>query len=93
MTGLNLSARAMKALDMSKLQRKSTRDRADAEAHTQAGIEEDGRKRLRSGKDKALLYRCTPERREQITRLAEALSAGQTFGRTVKLHRHNRRGS
>jgi hypothetical protein len=73
----------MKALDMSKLQRKSTRDRADAEAHTQAGIEEDGRKRLRSGKDKALLYRCTPERREQITRLAEALSAGQTFGRTV----------
>jgi hypothetical protein len=73
----------MKALDMSKLQRKSTRDRADAEARTHAGIEEDGRKRLRSDKEKAILYRCTRERREQITRLAETLSAGNTFGRKV----------
>ncbi|MFY9876163.1 MAG: hypothetical protein WB610_08935 [Rhodomicrobium sp.] len=68
---------------MSTLQRKSTRDRADAEARTQAGIDEDGRKRFRSDKEKALLYRCTRERREQITRLAEALSAGNTFGRKV----------
>jgi hypothetical protein len=68
---------------MSKLQRKSTRDRADAEARTHAGIEEDGRKRLRSDKEKAILYRCTRERREQLKDLAEALSAGQTFGRKV----------
>jgi hypothetical protein len=40
-------------------------------------------KRLRSDKEKAILYRCTRERREQITRLAETLSAGNTFGRKV----------
>jgi hypothetical protein len=66
---------------MSKLQRKSTRDRADAETKTQAGVEEDGRKRLRSDKEKAILYRCTRQRREQLERLAETLSVGITIGR------------
>jgi hypothetical protein len=71
----------MKAVDMMKLQRKTTRDRAEAEALTQAGLDEDGRKRLRSDKVTAILYRCTRQRREQLTRLAEELSAGNTFGR------------
>jgi hypothetical protein len=71
----------MPSLDMSKLARKSTRDRAQTEAEIQAGVEQDGRRRLRSGKEKAILYRCTPERREQIQRLADVLSAGKTYGR------------
>lgn len=73
----------MNALDMTKLQRKSTRDRAEAEAQSQAGIDEDARKRFLSDKVKSLLYRCTRERREQLVRLAEALSAGQTYRRKV----------
>ena len=71
----------MKAVDMLKLQRKTTRDRAEAEALTQAGLNEDGRKRLRSDKLKAILYRCTRQRRDQLTRLAEQLSAKDTLGR------------
>ena len=32
---------------------------------------------------KAILYRCTRDRKEQLTRLAERLSIENTFGRKV----------
>ena len=70
-------------LDMSKLQRKTTRDRGDSELESQAGVEVNGHERLRSDKVKAILYRCTRERREQLTRLADRLSIETTFGRKV----------
>ena len=68
---------------MSKLQRKSTRDRVESELETQAGVEVNGHARLRSDKVKAILYRCTRDRKEQLTRLAERLSIENTFGRKV----------
>ena len=48
-------------------------DRAKAEAEAQNAIY-DGRKRLKSGKNKAIIFRTTEEKRAQILRLADALS-------------------
>jgi hypothetical protein len=73
----------MKGFDVSTLQRRTTRDRAKLEEATQAGIDQDGRKRLRSDKVKALLYRCTQDRREQLTRLAEILTEQAKLSRKV----------
>jgi hypothetical protein len=73
----------MKGLDVSTLQRRTTRDRAKLEEDTQAGLDEDARKRLRSDKVKAILYRCTRERREQIKRLAEILDERSKLSRKV----------
>jgi hypothetical protein len=68
---------------MNNLRRKTTRDRGESELESQAGVEINGHERLRSNKVKAILYRCTPERREQLTRLADRLSIETTFGRKM----------
>lgn len=70
----------MTSLDMETLQPKSTRDRAKAEVETQAGVEVNGHARLRSDKVKAVLYRCTKDRKRQLEKLADALN---TSGRKV----------
>jgi len=61
---------------MNSLQRKSVRDRALAEAETQANLLPNGHARLRSDKITAILYRCTRERKERLHEMAEFLSAG-----------------
>jgi hypothetical protein len=69
--------------DVNTLQRRTTRDRVRVEKDTQAGLDQDGRARLRSDKVKALLYRCTQERRDQLTRLAEILTERHKLSRKV----------
>jgi hypothetical protein len=51
--------------------------RADAERKAQAGVELDGNARLRLGKSKQVLYRCTEDDYARLIELAEALSAGK----------------
>lgn len=51
-------------------------DRAKAEVEAQNALY-DGRKRHKSGKTKAIIFRTTEEKRAQILRLADALSLGK----------------
>ena len=48
-------------------------DRAKAEAKAQSALTQDGRKRLRVGKDTAIIFRTTKEKKAQILRLADRL--------------------
>ena len=52
-----------------------TRDQAEADAQNTLY---DGRKRLKTGKDKAIIFRTTEAKREQLLRLADALSLGRS---------------
>jgi hypothetical protein len=73
----------MKGFDVNTLKPRTTRDRAKVEDDARAGIDQDGRERLRSNKVKAILYRCTPDRRKQITELAEMLSEKHNLSRKI----------
>jgi hypothetical protein len=52
-------------------------NRAKAEAEAQNAFY-DGRKRLKTGKTKPIIFRTTEEKRAQILRLADLLSLGQS---------------
>ena len=56
-------------------QRGKRREKAEVDAHN--ALQYDARSRLRVGKTKAMIFRCTEEKRAQILRLADALSAGK----------------
>jgi hypothetical protein len=43
----------------------------------QAGVVPDGHRRRNKGRTKAVLYRCTLERKQQLERLADRLSVGR----------------
>jgi hypothetical protein len=52
-------------------------NRAKAEAEAQNAVY-DGRKRYKTGKKKAVIFRTTEEKHAQILRLADVLGAGKT---------------
>jgi hypothetical protein len=52
--------------------------RAQAESEAVKGSDPDGRTRRRAGKVRQIIFRVTPEKREQLERLADALSAGRS---------------
>ena len=67
----------MAKLRMDEVEESSPRlNRAKAEAEAQNAFY-DGRKRLKTGKTKAIIFRTTEEKRAQILRLADALGLGQ----------------
>lgn len=63
--------------------------RAEAEAEALAGVVSDGRKRLATGKVKQVIVRMTHEKRLQLERLADAISAGRakkaSFNETIEM--------
>lgn len=66
-----------KKFDMSRLQPRSQRDnREDVERETQSALVPDSRARLRKGKVKSILFRCTEDRYMRIVKLADVLSVG-----------------
>jgi hypothetical protein len=68
----------MSKFDVSQLDVTNPGNRAKAEAEAQNGLAYDGRRRLKVGKDKAIIFRPTAQKRDQILRLADLLSAGKT---------------
>ena len=54
---------------------RSNRDKAESEAQNAIY---DGRKRLKTGKTKPIIFRTTKEKRAQILRLADVLSLGKS---------------
>ena len=70
-------------INMETLEKRPVKSRRDAEAEARRGVDKDGVKRLRSDKVGQFLYRCTAEKKEQLIRLANALNAGKTHGRTT----------
>ena len=52
--------------------------REDAEAKAFRASDANGHTRRRAGKTRQIIFRCTPEKREQLERLADVLSAGRT---------------
>jgi hypothetical protein len=71
----------IKKLNMTDVQTQSQRgSRAAAEAAAQdaASGSKEGHYRRRLGKTLQIIFRVTPEKKEQLTRLADALSAGKT---------------
>lgn len=69
----------MEKLSMNDAQPSSQRERReDAESKAIKAAEGDGRTRRRAGKVRQIIFRVTPEKREQMERLADALSAGRT---------------
>jgi hypothetical protein len=67
----------MTKLDMQTVAPRTQREGRDrAEERAMASI--DGRRRRRLGKTKQIIFRVTPERREQIIRLSNALACSFT---------------
>ena len=67
----------MAKLRMDEVEESSLRpNRAKAETEAQNAFY-DGRKRLKTGKTKPIIFRTTEEKRAQILRLADLLSLGQ----------------
>ena len=52
--------------------------REDAESKAVRAADPDGRTRRRAGKTRQIIFRVTPEKRDQLERLADVLSAGRT---------------
>jgi hypothetical protein len=70
----------MKKLDLAEVQPSTQRgSRDEAEARAQKAVEVDGRKRRKLGKTTQIIFRVRPEKKQQLVRLAEALSAGKAI--------------
>ncbi|MGA7329724.1 MAG: hypothetical protein WBX25_35900 [Rhodomicrobium sp.] len=67
----------MSKFDVSQLDIQNSGNRAKSEAEAQNGLAYDGRRRLKVGKDKPMIFRTTAQKRDQILRLADLLSAGK----------------
>jgi hypothetical protein len=63
----------MAKLRMDEVEDTPRTDRAKAEAKAHASLNQDARKRLRVGKDTAIIFRTTREKKAQILRLADRL--------------------
>ena len=63
----------MAKIRMDEMEETPRPDRAKAEAKAHASLSQDGRKRLRVGKDTAIIFRTTKEKKAQILRLADRL--------------------
>jgi hypothetical protein len=68
--------------DLPKSSRSGKRQQAEADqAHASLG---DGRARRRAGRSEQVIFRCTPEKRQQLVRIAEMMSVNKfdtvTFG-------------
>jgi uncharacterized protein (DUF2342 family) len=69
----------MDKISITQAQPKSQRERREvAEEKAIAAAKPDGHMRRRAGKVRQIIFRVTPEKREQLERLADALSAGRT---------------
>ena len=67
----------MAKLRMDEVEESPRPNRAKAETEAQNAIY-DGRKRLKTGKTRPIIFRTTEEKRAQILRLADLLSLGQS---------------